>query len=46
MAATKAKAETAEVPEAMDFGAEGWRPNPGDTVTGKVTDLTDRKSVV
>jgi len=41
MATAKANSTPAEtVPEAIDFGAEGWRPNPGDTITGKVTDLT------
>lgn len=41
MATAKAKTETVpDVPEAIDFGPEGWRPEPGQTVTGKVLDLT------
>ena len=31
---------TETVPEAMDFGTEGWRPEPGDTITGTVEDIT------
>lgn len=41
MATSKANsAATETVPEAIDFGPEGWRPNPGDSITGKVLDLT------
>jgi hypothetical protein len=36
--ATSAKTET--VPEALDFEPKGWRPNPGDSITGTVKDLT------
>jgi hypothetical protein len=31
---------TETVPEAMDFGVEGWRPEKGDTLTGTVEDIT------
>lgn len=37
---TKSAPATETVPEAIDFGPEGWRPQPGDTITGKVKDLT------
>lgn len=33
------------VPEVMDFGgADGWRPEPGDTITIEVTNLTIAES--
>lgn len=47
MAATAAKAtppannsKPETVPEALDLSPEGWRPNAGDSITGKVKDLT------
>lgn len=33
-------AATETVPEAIDFGVQGWKPEPGDTITGRITDLT------
>jgi hypothetical protein len=31
---------TETVPEAMDFGVQGWRPEPGEKLTGTVEDIT------
>lgn len=28
------------VPEAIDFDAHGWRPSPGDILTGNLVDIT------
>jgi hypothetical protein len=37
---TANKAETPAVPEAIDFDANGWRPSPGDILTGELVDVT------
>jgi hypothetical protein len=37
-ATTPAKTET--VPEVLDFEPKGWRPEPGDSITGTVKDMT------
>lgn len=38
--ATPAKTGNAPVPEVLDFEPQGWRPNPGDKITGTVKDMT------
>lgn len=45
MASASASSKTAAakpepVREVMDFGVEGWRPEPGDTFTGRVENIT------
>lgn len=34
------KKDTATVPEAIDFDANGWRPAPGDILEGTLVDIT------
>lgn len=40
----KPATKTETVPEAMDFSAEGWRPEPGDVLKGTVVDITSGSS--
>lgn len=40
MATSKNSTAPETVPEAIDFDRGGWRPEPGDSLTGTVADLT------
>lgn len=35
---------TETVPEAMDFGVDGWQPEPGEVLTGEIVDITSGSS--